>query len=106
MNKIKVGDTVLVTTNDWFYAPDGKKYKAVFGDLIAIENSENTLGVKTNAKSTNWYMQIGNMIVAGCQIHYCIKTQTVCDESITETHYNDQKATQVTRDPEIYLANA
>lgn len=73
----QVGEKYLVTTDGWFFAPDGELYKAVFGTVHAIRNDEETLGVKTNNKSTNWYLMIGNMIVAGCQIHYAIKTDKV-----------------------------
>jgi hypothetical protein len=72
-----VGDKVLITTNEWFFAPDGEMYRAVFGTIMAILTAEETLGVKTNSKSTNWYVQIGRMTVAGCQVHYCIKTDEV-----------------------------
>ena len=33
-------------------------------------------GIKTNRGSTNWYVVIGKMIIAGCQVHYVIQ----CDE--------------------------
>ena len=36
--------------------------------------------IKTNVKSTNWYVLIGNMIIAGCQIHYAIQTDAVSFE--------------------------
>ena len=74
---INIGDKVLVTTDNWFFAPDGECYRAVFGTVKAILKDEDTLGVKTNAKSTNWYASIGNMLIAGCQIHYVIKTDSV-----------------------------
>lgn len=71
---INVGDTILLTTNDWFYAPNGQQYKAVFGTVKAVLSSEATLGVRTNARSTNWYVEIGDMTVAGCQIFYAVRT--------------------------------
>ena len=71
---IQIGCTALITTDNWFIAPDGQMYRAVFGAVKAIRNDEATLGVRTNAKSTNWYVEIGNMTIAGCQIHYAIKT--------------------------------
>ncbi len=71
---ISIGDKALITTEGWFYAPDGISYRAVFGTVKGVLNSQDTLGVKTNARSTNWYVEIGNMTVAGCQIHYAIKT--------------------------------
>lgn len=72
---MKIGDKVLVTTYDWFMAPDGSVYKAVFGTVKAVLDSQQTLGVKTNARSTNWYAVIGNITIAGCQINYAVKTE-------------------------------
>lgn len=65
----------LITTDNWFYAPDGKQYKAVWGNVEIIEDS--FLGIKTNRNSSNWYVKIGSedrhVIIAGCQIHYAMK---------------------------------
>ena len=67
-----IGKTVLITTDNWFYAPDGKTYRAVFGTLRNVLADSDVLGIKTNARSTNWYLEIGNMVIAGCQIHYAM----------------------------------
>lgn len=75
-SSIKVGDKAIITTDNWFYAPDGRQYRAVFGTIKAVRSAEETLGIVPNAKSTNWYVEIGNMIIAGCQIHYVLKTDT------------------------------
>lgn len=82
MRNLNVGDTVLLTTDNWFFAPDGRQYRAVFGTVYGIFNDHEVLGIKTNARSTNWYVGIGNMIVAGCQIHYAVKTDTCSFEKI------------------------
>lgn len=71
---IKVGEKFLITTDNWFIAPDGRQYKSVFGTVHEVSNADSTIGIKTNRNSTNWYVEIGDMIVAGCQIHYVIKT--------------------------------
>ena len=75
--KPNLNEKYLITTDNWFTAPDGDQYKAVFGTVIAILKDADTLGIKTNKGSTNWYVQIGRMLVAGCQIHYCIKTDSI-----------------------------
>ena len=36
--------------------------------LKVISCLERKEGIKTNARSANWYVSIGNMLVAGCQI--------------------------------------
>lgn len=74
---IKVGKNYLITTERWFIAPDGEQYRSVWGKVKSILDSEETLRIKTNRNSTNWYVEIGNMIVAGCQIHYAIQTDQV-----------------------------
>ncbi len=74
---INVGDKCLLTTNNWFRGPDGEQYNAVHGTVKAVLTAEETLGVKTNRGSTNWYVEIGNMTIAGCQIFYCIQTDVV-----------------------------
>lgn len=70
---LKLGDKVLVTVDNWFYAPDGRCYRAVFGTVKGCRSSEDSLGVRTNAKSTNWYLEVGSVTIAGCQIHYIVK---------------------------------
>ena len=73
----KTGDKYLITTDAWFYAPDGESYRAVFGTVNGIFSDKESLGIKTNRGSSNWYVSIGDMMVAGCQIHYCVKTNNV-----------------------------
>lgn len=77
MSGINIGDKVLITTNGWFYAPDGKQYNAVFGTLQAIKSDVETLGIRTNARSTNWYVQVGRVTIAGCQVYYAVRTDDV-----------------------------
>ena len=72
----EIGKKYLITTNGWFYGPDGNDYRAVFGTVSGIKNDSETLGIKTDRGSANWFVVIGNMIVAGCQVQYCIQTDT------------------------------
>lgn len=67
---LKVGETAIITTDSWFVAPNGRQYRSVFGTINGVFDSESTLGIKTNSRSTNWYVSIGRMVIAGCQIHY------------------------------------
>ena len=85
---ISIGDKALITCLAWFYAPDGQSYNAVFGTVKAVRSSEETLGIKTNAKSTNWYIEIGDMTIAGCQVNYAIKTSKVsfCPYTVESSH--------------------
>ncbi len=72
-----VGNSILVTTDCWFTAPDGESYKSAYGTLIAVHTDQEALGIKTNSKSTNWYAQVGRLLIAGCQIHYAINCDGV-----------------------------
>lgn len=67
----------LITTDAWFYAPDGMQYKSVWGEVEIV--SDAILGIKTNVRSSNWFAKVGSkdnhVIVAGCQIHYACKSE-------------------------------
>lgn len=76
MSLFQIGKKVLINTDQWFCAPDGKQYKAVHGTVRALKSDHEALGIKTNARSTNWYVEIGDMLIAGCQIHYAIAAET------------------------------
>lgn len=98
----------LITTDAWFYGPDGKQYKAVWGNVIPMSDSV-MLGIKTNARSSNWYLWVGSldngMMVAGCQVHYAIKcpekpeTGMVDDYTSSNGDYKEYK-----RPSNIYIA--
>jgi hypothetical protein len=70
----RAGDKVLVTVDGWFTAPDGSTYDTVFGTFRGAFSSEDVLGIRTNARSTNWYAVVGNVTIAGCRIHYVVRT--------------------------------
>ena len=105
-SNIGVGDNVLVTTDNWFFAPDGRQYRAVWGELVGVFTDDEVLGIKTNRGSTNWYVVVGNMTVAGCQVHYAIK----CDEEPYHSHRADDydaatgRYKSFTMDSRIYFA--
>lgn len=100
-----IGDKYLITTDNWFFAPDGESYRAVFGTVNGIYNDTETLGVKTNSKSTNWYLCIGNMLLAGCQIHYAVRTDRVSfDPGLREMEHDGQLVT--CRQPNSRIFNA
>jgi hypothetical protein len=98
----------IVTTDNWFYAPDGNSYKAVWGDVTILEDT--FLGIKTNRNASNWYAKVGSennhVIVAGCQIHYAVycenepNNQTFKHELIHELTVKSVVADT----PRIYIA--
>lgn len=76
MGLIQNNELYLITTNHWFFGPDGEQYRSVYGRCELIE-AKAEMGF-TPARSANWYVRIGNdsshMIIAGCQIHYLLRT--------------------------------
>jgi len=97
----------LITTDNWFYAPDGKTYAAVWGEVEIL--SDSLLGIKTNARATNWYAKVGSkdnhVIIAGCQIHYSVK----CDkkpssEPVKDYRVHDGVVLDIVRPSNIYIA--
>lgn len=97
----------LITTDNWFYAPNGLKYRAVWGEVKIIEDS--FLGIKTNRNSSNWYAYVGDqnkgMVVAGCQIHYAVKSNTKPNtDKVNDMSYDGNGLVEFERQSEIYIA--
>lgn len=96
----------LITTDCWFYAPDGKKYRAAFGEVQVL--GDDILGIRTNEKSSNWFAKIGDMegehlIVAGCQIHYAIKCESIDNrEFVRDFLYSAEGINEFNRPNEIW----
>jgi hypothetical protein len=105
-SSMQVGQKALITTNAWFYGPDGRQYRAAFGTVKAVRTSEDTLGVRTNARSTNWYVKIGNLTIAGCQIHYALRCDTVNTGPTKDWSADAEKGlTEYDRPSAIYCAD-
>lgn len=105
MLNVNIGDKVLVTCDAWFYAPDGMTYRGVYGTLKAVRGDQDTLGIKTNARSTNWYIEVGNMTIAGCQIHYVVRTKTCNLGAVTDNVAVDGENKIFLRPGQIYAAD-
>lgn len=69
-----IGQKVLITTSGWFFAPDGTEYRSVYGTLKAVHEAGKTLGFIPNRSHANWFIEIGNMIIMGCQVMYITRT--------------------------------
>lgn len=97
----------LITTDAWFYAPDGKQYKSVWGDVQIV--SDSILGIKTNVRSSNWFAKIGSegkhVIVAGCQIHYACRCERQPETISSEINVTDGVRKIEQRLYAIYIAN-
>lgn len=84
--KDKIGKKVLVTCSAWFCCPDGTEAKAIHGTLKAIHMSESTLGFTPSRAHTNWFLEIGNMTVAGCQVLYLVESDDVNYSRVPNWH--------------------
>lgn len=73
MNANWIGKKMLLTTNAWFYAPNGNSYRAVWGTVSGIIQDKDGLGFGVNRSHANWTIQIGRMTIAGCQVLYAIE---------------------------------
>ena len=86
-----INKRVLVTTTNWFFAPDGKQYKAVYGTLKNLHQAEAVLGFKPDRAHTNWFVEIGAMMIAGCQVLYCVQSDempylgTTTEQRVSDT---------------------
>lgn len=98
---------VLITTNNWFYAPDGMKYSAVWGTLKNIHEAKDVFGFTPNRNHANWFVEIGNMIITGCQVNYCVICPTKPDfEKVKHAMYGhgDGAYREFERMNEIYIS--
>lgn len=105
-SQIAPGDKVLVTCDDWFYAPDGKAYRAVFGTVHAPQLAADVLGVQPNMRSANWYLTVGKLTIAGCRIHYVLKSDTCALEAVDDQSLNEGSVKDYRRASHIYNADA
>ncbi|QFQ87340.1 hypothetical protein F8A10_07830 [Paracoccus kondratievae] len=104
---IMPGQKYLITTDNWFFAPDGENYRAVWGTVNAVVDAETALGIKTNRNSTNWYVSIGDMIVAGCQIHYAMRADGFDPKApLAEVEHNGKRLLTKCGMTRIYDADA
>lgn len=98
----------LITTDAWFLAPDGKTYRAVWGEVEILEDA--VLGLKTNKNSTNWFAKVGNennhVIIAGCQIHYAIRCEDKPhNKKIKDYTTSDAGCIEYERPTQIWIAD-
>lgn len=98
--------THLITTDNWFFAPDGKSYRSVWGNVVITDDS--VLGIKTNARSSNWFAKVGSddnyVIIAGCQIHYAVKCDKPNINEIEDFNTESGECKKYIRPTLIYIA--
>lgn len=97
----------LITTDQWFMAPDGKQYRSAWGNVEIV--SDSILGIKTNLRSSNWFAKVGteenHIIIAGCQIHYAVKTENKPNTDFVSDYSIEAGETKIYQRPtNIYIA--
>lgn len=103
----QIEKTYLITTDNWFTAPNGIRYNAAFGTIKSIVNATEQLGITVNARSMNFYLEVGNLTIAGCQIHYAIQCErdTVNFGPVNDFTVIDGRVMNHTRGSYIYDAD-
>jgi hypothetical protein len=84
-----IGKKVLITTQSWFYGKDGRQYRAVHGTLKAVHEAGKELGFIPNRSHANWFIEIGELIIMGCQVMYVLETETVNTEKVEDYSINE-----------------
>ena len=94
----------LITTDNYFVAPDGKLYRAAWGEVKVMSTKE-ALGFDPNRNSANWMVQVGSdtnhVLLAGCQIHYSVSCPDRPNTDQTRQIY--EKGEIELRDNPIYI---
>lgn len=100
---------VLVTTVNWFYGPDGKQYRAIWGTLKGVHEAQKVFGFVPSRTHANWFIEIGDITVTGCQVLYCIKCPNKPNDSeVDEWHsptYPEKEVTIFKRPSVILITN-
>jgi hypothetical protein len=85
-----IGRKVLITAQNYFVGRDGKQYRAVHGTLRAVHETSKTLGFIPNRSHANWFIEVGDMIIMGCQVMYFEQVDQVVTAS-TKDWKDDEK---------------
>lgn len=109
MKKDYLQKKVLLSLHNWIFAPDGKQYRAIYGTLHSINESKNIFGFVPSRNHTNWFAEIGNMIIMGCQIQACIvcekDPETQITDFIVREHELAVKVVEYDQPSKIYFAD-
>ena len=70
-----INKKVLITTTAFFYAPDGVLYRSVWGTLKGVHQAKDVFGFTPSARHTNWFIEVGKVVITGCQVNYLIECE-------------------------------
>jgi hypothetical protein len=104
---IENGNKYLITADNWFIAPDGESYRAIWGTCV-LKLSQEVFGFTPLRPSTNWFVVCGKggkeIIIAGCQIHYAIRCEDPPTNKFQRTIYQDKDTGVAYTASRIYFA--
>ena len=104
---IKSGQKYLITTEEWFIAPDGYQYRSAWG-TCKILNIDEIFNFKVRQPSTNWYLEVGEngkeIIIAGCHIHYAVRSEKFPKDNLRGKFYMDTETKSEYNVSRIYIA--
>lgn len=103
---IKMKGKYLITTDNFFFGPDGKQYRAAWGE-VQIMAAKDALGFDPNRNSANWYVKVGteesHVLIAGCQIHFSVKCENMPNDGRVEESFEGK---QQVNNSKIFIAEA
>lgn len=102
---LELNKKYLISTDGWFFGPDGRQYRGVHGTVTGIMDADATLGLKTNRNSTNWYVQCGKVLLAGCQVHYVVQCDDPPPEKVSDQRVVDGKVFDVFMKSEVLVTD-
>ena len=98
-----IGKKVLITTTDWFVAPDGLQYRALFGTLKSVTESTKALGFAINRSHANYFFEVGKMKIMGCRVMYMIECEGVNSNDTEEILAKEGGIIKYNRPTMIYI---
>lgn len=99
-----IGKNVLVNV-DWFTAPDGKMYRAVWGELKGVHNTKDLLGFDTTRSHANWVYEIGGCFLMGCKVSNVILCAAKPDfPEVDHVGYDNKEINIFKKPSEIYIS--
>lgn len=87
---------VLITTLNWFYAPNGVAYRSIYGKVSYIHLDE--------SKKIQ-YVEMGNVFISGTEILNMIITDSINSSDANDYIIEDGNVSKVNRPSHIFNAS-
>lgn len=90
-----IGQKVLITASEWFVGPGGKDHRAVWGTLKGVHEAGKHLGFTPNRAHANWFYEIGDLVIMGCQVKYICLCPDEPKEDVTAWTLKEGETTPI-----------